>query len=360
LLIAAAAAFVMLSFPLARGVQSLFERQDVQGVSIAVVGEMGEAEALSSFASNLKDISAYCTFVPADMESAMDMLHGGEVSAVLKLPENFVHSILTGENSPAMVHVSPNRPMEGILTVYAGQCAADMLSAAQGGIYAVLDALKESGGYTDNSVLEINMEYIKFTLGRENMYDHEELSAVEGGDVGAYYASSLMFWLLLIASVLYHPVLCPEQGAWSKRLRAAGCTKLQWAMGAVLPVLLSQCALAGIICAFTGEISLFALLSLGVFAGGFACLMGAAFRSEAVCSGACTAFASIWVFLAGGIVPSVLLPKALRESYIHRLCTSAMDCAAGEGSGIILALGLAMLAFSFALLLWGCGREERV
>ena len=71
LLAVIAAAFVMLSFPLAAGVRSMLSRADYSGLTIAVVGQDGEGEALASFAGNLADVSAYCSFVALDEDTAM-------------------------------------------------------------------------------------------------------------------------------------------------------------------------------------------------------------------------------------------------------------------------------------------------
>lgn len=358
LLLAAAAAFAMLSFPLAEGMSRFFDREDMPGISIAVVGDTDGA--LSSFAGNLRDIAAYCSFIPAEMDEAMDKLQRGEVTAVLELPEDFVGSILRGENSPARVHVDENRPVESLLTIYAGQCAADMLSAAQGGIYTVLDALKEAGEYDEADVLDINMEYIKFTLSRGDMYEPEMVSAAGAVPVGEHYRSSLMMWLLLTSGVIYYPIVSRKHSPWKNRLRAAGITGTEWAFGAIAPVLLVQTGLAFALCAFAGNFDPACAMALAAFSAGTAAFVGTISTNEPFCGGGVLILAAAISFFSGGIVPPVLLPAYIRNSLLFVWADAFAGCMHGRLSLLPLFCGSALLTAAFLLLRSGFGREENI
>ena len=357
LLAVTAAAFGMLAFPLGAGMESLLERDGVEPLVIAVCGE--DAQLLTGVASNMADISEYCSFIELEQTEAMAALENGSVTAVLALSDDFVGGILSGKNEPALLYTDPARPLEGMLILYAGQCAADMLSAAQGGIYAVLDELANQGIERENAVMEINLEYIKFTLSRSGMYAEERLSATGALPIAQHYALTLMCWLLLMSAAVYHPVLRPGQGEWRARLVSAGCSGAQWAAGAMLPVLLCCCALSAALgCAFGGGVS-FGAMACGVFACGFASLLGSVCRGESAMAALCFALSLALVFVSGGIIPPALMPKAFAALVSDSPLALMRLALLGQGGAELAVLGAALCAAAAVLCARGFVREAR-
>ena len=61
------------------------------------------ADALAEYLGGMEDVAAYCAFRSASPQEAERLLSQGAVSAVLWLPEDFIGSILSGENrAPAV------------------------------------------------------------------------------------------------------------------------------------------------------------------------------------------------------------------------------------------------------------------
>ena len=355
LLAAMAAAFAVLSAPLGAGAENMLSRESVEPLSIAVCGE--EAGLISRLAGNMADISEYCSFIEMDETEALEALGSGEVTAVLLLPDDFIGSILSGANEPALLYTDPDEPVEGMLVLYAGRSAADMLSAAQGGIYAVLDELSRQGIERPDAVMEINLEYIKFTLSRSDMYRSETVSAAGTMPVDEHYALSLMCWLMLMAAVIYHPVMRSGQGAWRSRLRSAGCSGAVWAVGAAAPVLLCSLVLTAAVCAFFGSVTAGGIVSCAVFTAGFSALLCALCPEEGTASAVIFAASCALTFLAGGIIPPALMPEELAW-LVDSSPVGAMRLAiTGEGSWLLAALGAVMLAAAGALCAGSYARE---
>jgi hypothetical protein len=210
---------MLLAQPLAWGVQSVLRRDGFTGVTIAVVGEDGsaEAEAVLDFIGSREDMAKYCSLRTMGYEEAMEALRQGEVTAVLVVPPDFVGSVLRGENRSPTIHLDTGRPMESLLILHGVQNAADLLAAAQRGIYAVIDVLQARGLLTDRDIRDINFQYIRFTLTRSAMYSEEVVSAVGSVSVAAHYTQSLLLALLLCAGVIFYPVLRSAQGEWTRR-----------------------------------------------------------------------------------------------------------------------------------------------
>ncbi|MGI6028265.1 MAG: hypothetical protein ACOX81_02500 [Candidatus Heteroscillospira sp.] len=359
LLAAIAAAFLMLSAPLGAGVRELFSREDYGDITIAVAGKNGEGEALASFAGNLADVAEYCRFVAMPENEALAQLERGELTAVLVLPENFVNKILTGENQGAKLHLDPSEPVESLLTLYAGQCAADMLAAAQGGIYAVLDALDEAGAMGDRSVEEINLEYIRFTMGRGGMYETELAQLVPGGEPGEHYVRSVLVWVLLMSGLLFYPVLGPGRDAHRERLRSVGCTGNEWAAGALAPLLLWETGLSAVICLAAGEPTLFGIIGCALFAGGFSALVCAISFSEASAAAWGFILSTALGFLSGGIVPPALMPGALRGGRLYEWTSLLRRGVQGQAGEALCLAGALLTALAFLTVRLSFGREAR-
>jgi len=350
LLLAAAAAFAVLSMPLTLGVESLFARGGVRGISIAVCGKDGEGEALAQFAGNLAGVSDYCEFVAVELDEALEMLSRGDITAALELPPDFVDGILSGRNEAPIVHIEASRPLESMLTIYAGQCAADMLSAAQGGIYAVLAALDEQGLRNPDSLLDVNLEYIGFALSRGDMYDIEELSPTGRLGLGQHYTLSAMAWLLMTSGAALYPVLGTRQDKWINRLRAVGCTGAQWALGALMPVLLAMGILSTALCVGFGELSVLGTAGCALFSAGLASAFGALCRSESTAASLAFVCATATAFFSGGIVPPMLMPEQMRAGELYSVASALRDGINGEGGLMLCAAGAALMAAAFVVL----------
>lgn len=330
LLFAAAAALVMLCIPFSIGMQSVFARSDMDNLQIAIVGENGEGETLADFAGRFRDIAAYCRFIATDRDTAMAMLEQGKVTAVLELPDHFVNSILIGDNAPVQLHVDAGRPTESLLTIYVAQCAADMLSAAQGGIYAVLDAMDAANTRQENSLLDINLEYIRRTLNRSNFYTQEEIMVTGNIPIETHYAQSLLIWLLLMSGIVFYPILNPRVCNWQQRLKCIGYTQWHWAISSMLPVCLLQLSISILICLFAGNFHIFCVLALALFASGLTCLTGTLCNSESSCTVVSFAINTMITYLFGGIVPVLLMPKLVRTSFLYEASYSLLRCVRGE------------------------------
>lgn len=336
------------------------------GITLAVSGPEGDPvpEMLEQVMSNMKDISQYCEFRAMDYDDAAQALEQGEVTAILKLPEDFVQGILNGQNPDVELIVPEDRPLEALLTLWVGQSASDLLASFQNGIYAVLELYREvqPDGMTYNDTMTaINMRYINWTMNRQDMFRTRTVSAAQL-PISLHYGLSLMAYLLLAVAPLFVVVYQKDWLSAQRRLRCAG-----------------RGALAGFLCTyFACTIILLPLVvipQLFFFRGAILQTLGTALLSAAFCAafgslcclvtsdiGSCGAlsFSCAVVFLAvsGGIVPPVMLPATLRGlmdlSPITWLRNAAVlpmgDYDVDDGTILWLAAAAAAMIFLSALL----------
>lgn len=292
------------------------------GITLAVTAPEGDSlpDLLENFIPNMKDVSEYCEVVAMDRESAIRALEHGEVTAVLVLPENLAQGIMDGSNPDVELIVAGDRPLEALLTLSVGTSASDMLSAVQSGIYAVLEAYLElSPGHLSygDVVSQINLRYIRWTLGRQKMFLLEPIAVTGQLSVGVHYGLSLLSFLALSLAPLFMAVY---DGGWiraQKRYRAAGrgtvgfyicavtaCTAVLLPLITAVSLILTRGALTDAL--WTGALC---ALFCGAF-GTVCCLLTA---NAGSCGMVSFLSALVFLFLGGGVLPPVLLPRTLQN-----------------------------------------------
>lgn len=291
------------------------------GITLAIVGPEGSAtpEKAEALMSNMRDVSEYCQVRAMSYDDAIESLKRGEITAALVLPKRFVSGVMNGTNPDVELIVPEDRPFEALLTLWVGQSATDLLSAVQGGIYAVLEQYeKDPPQELDQGdvVAQINLRYVNWALNRGSMFRTETVSATKLLPVGLHYALSLLAYLILAAAPFFIPVFSGKWIAAQRRFRSVKRGSTGFFLCSVV-----SCFLV-----------LFALLTaaqLLVVKGDFLSVLWSGF----VCALFCTAYTGVcclltgntrncgvvsfpgslvFLFFAGGIVPPVLMPERLQ------------------------------------------------
>ena len=290
----------------------------ILAVTAAEGGEL--PRQLERTIGGMSDVSQYCRLQAMDRAEALEALEAGQVTAVLDLPENFVRAVQSGENPDLRIIVDGSRPLESLLTLWVGQSAADLLAAAQAGIYAVLeeyDRTPPPGLTREQAVMEINLKYVQWTLNRQELFSTEQLLPTDTLPIALHYRLSLLAYLALSTAPLF-AWTC--QGAWT-----AGLRRLRYARRSVLWGLAASLLSCWAVMTAVLSVALGLLLSLPVSqALGTAAVWAAFFaawaaacalltRSAAGCGGLSFLLALGMLAVSGGIVPPVLLPETLRR-----------------------------------------------
>lgn len=300
---------------------ALSDGVDFSGVVLAVTGAEGDdlPGQLERYMNGMEDVAQYCRIEAMSRDAARDALADGRVTAVLDLPEGFLRGVQAGDNPPVKVVVDGSRPLESLLTLWVGQSAADLLAAAQAGIYAVLDCydavMPEIS--RERVVTEINLKYALWTLNREEMFVQKRLLPTDTLPVALHYRLSLLACLALSAPPVFAWIFQPAWVTGLRRMRYAGRNAL-WAFGAgVLAVWLVMVpmltAAVGLVLGGSLPDAILTAVVWGTFFAAFAAVCALLTRSAAGCGGLSFFLALGALALAGGIVPPVLMPDAVRR-----------------------------------------------
>lgn len=365
---------LFLALPMAAGPvaeELLSQGVDFSGMVFGVCTPEGDSTGalLEELTGRMEDISRYASFRSMDEKQAASALEAGELTAVLILPENFIGGVLGGENPDVTLIVPADKPLESLLALWVGRSAADLLTSAQSGIYAVLDAVPWEGvnGLSwEQAKLDINLSYISMTLNRQDMFRITRLKAVDSMGLAAHYGLSLLIFLTMALAPVFCALYADVSAPFRRRLKALGC-------GAVLQY--GSCFGVGFCLVLV--LTAVPLLVLGGSLGGCILLafFGAAFgslcclltRSAAGCGGIAVPAAAVMVFCCGGVLPAPLLPQALRKIGeflpVGHLRTAMFLGAGqwGDAPGAVIAAVVWVLALAgagVALYSFRLGREE--
>ncbi len=296
---------------------ALTETAAMEELRLAVAAPEGDGtpELLEKLLGRMSDIREYCTFTAMGEEEARNALERGEVSAVLLLPENFIQAVQWGENPRVTLLVDETRrPLEALSTLWVGQSAMDLLTAVQTGIYAVLEVTGGAGLDRDRVVEEINFLYAQSFLNRGGKFAREDMTPTGALPLARHYQLSLFAFLLLllpVATAVWY------QGAWPDSLGRLRRVGRGWGCGflsALLSAFLVMAVIAGISAAVLGLAAGQALLCAlvwGSFLASYCGLVALLTRSLAGCGTTSLLLAMASAFVAGGILPTALLPEGV-------------------------------------------------
>lgn len=336
------------------------------GVVLAVTGPEGDAlpSQLERYMNGMEDISQYCRIEAMSRGAARTALDAGRVTAVLDFPDQFIKSVQLGENPPVKVVVDGARPLESLLTLWVGQSAADLLAAAQAGIYAVLDrydAAPPPDLPRDRVVTEINLKYVLWTLNRREIFIQKRLLPTDALPIALHYELSLLAFLALSTAPIFSWI-CQRPWLYGlRRLRYAVRSPL-WAYAAGLLsvwLIMIPFLFAAVKLLFSLPVSA-ALLTAVSWAGFFAVYASACAlltRTAAGCGGLGFFLSLGALALSGGIVPPVLLPDAVRSlgnaspiTWMRALAASSLGYNTFPHPALALLLAAALLCALSALL----------
>lgn len=338
---------------LARGVE-------LEGITLAISSPQGDGTAgqLEQYMGGMEDVAQYCRIVAMEEGEAMRALEAGEVTAVLALPQGFIQGVMEGENPDLELVVAGDRPLEALLLLWVGQSASDILSAFQGGVYAVLDLYRENpppGLEWDRVVADINLRYITLALDRTGMFRQEAVSATGALPIQTHYGLSLLAYFLLSAAPLFAPAYTGSWLAFQRRLRGAGRSCLGGYAGGVAAgagVMLVLIVPGLLACGGGRPLALAAAaVGMALFASLFSALCCLTASRDAGRGGLAFTVSLLSLFLAGGVIPPALLPEAVRRllplspvTWLRQLAAWPMGYEAAPSTWACLGLSLAGMA----------------
>lgn len=292
------------------------------------------------YVENLESATQICHFVQMTEEEGFRSLEKGDIAALIVLPEQLVEGIMNGTNPSVEVYFPKNAGLEAMLLRELTESGAGLLRVAQAQIYGAYDVAVEYGLTEQLSVMqgEIDSYNLAFALDRLSIYQEETVSATGKMSMIQFYAASGAVLFLLLTGMAVYPVVQKEPQAFRKQLARQGTGEAwqsfcKWLCGFLCMGLLGCVAwimlkIAGIFAPEAAEKLFFSLtggrrnLHIGVQAGVVLLIVITAatfiyliYSLAGSRSGAVLVIfllSVVMIYLSGGLVPSMFLPKAMQ------------------------------------------------
>lgn len=215
---------------------------------IGLVGDVSDSYLGFGFAAlqTMDDSRLMIELMEMSAEEAKEALLHGELTAVVQVPDDFVESIVSGEND-AYVTYETSQGLKGLGSMVMGEIAevaSTLVTASQSAIYGMQRTLYEQGSadLIGRETDRLNLMLINFVLSRSGFSEVEVLGYADGLSLEAYYFCRILLLLLLLAGLSGSIFFSCRKTALSGMLKAGGVGALLQISGEYLAYLCFLCA----------------------------------------------------------------------------------------------------------------------
>lgn len=175
-------------------------------IELAICGDMeGSYLGVGVMALQHMDSSRFAVnFHTMEVAEAREALIKGDILAYLEIPDDFVDSVVNGENLNVKFYFSTSQV--GIGTKMMSELA-DVISGfiikSQNAIYGMQNLCDEYGYYDVywDATDELNLKYIDIILSRQDFFDIEALGLSNSLSMPAYYVCGFLVLFLLVFGI---------------------------------------------------------------------------------------------------------------------------------------------------------------
>lgn len=215
---------------------------------IGLVGDVSDSYLGFGFAAlkTMDDSRLMIKMIEMSESEAEEALLRGELTAVVRVPEDFVDSIVNGRNDTYVTYEAL-QGQKGLGTMVMGEIAgvaSTLVTASQSAIYGMQYTLYEQGN-ADQIGREtdlLNLMLINYVLSRSGFGEVEVLGYADGLSLEAYYFCRILLLLLLLAGLSGSVFFLYKKTALAGMLKAGGVGALPQIAGEYLAYLSFLCA----------------------------------------------------------------------------------------------------------------------
>ncbi len=177
---------------------------------------------------------------------ADEALSRGELTSVVRVPEGFVDSIVSGKNDTHVICSIPSGQTQLASAVMGeiADVASTLVTASQSAIYGMQRTLYEQGSAdrVNPETDRLNLMLLNLVLSRSGFSEVEVLGYADGLSLEAYYFCRILLLLLLLAGLSGSVFFLYRKTALAGMLRAGGVGALSQIAGEYLAYLGFLCA----------------------------------------------------------------------------------------------------------------------
>lgn len=215
---------------------------------IGLVGDVSDSYLGFGFAAlqTMDDSRFMIELTEMSEEEAEAALSHGELTAVVRVPDDFVDSIVSGENDARVTYetLQGQKGLGSMVMEEIAEVASTLVTASQSAIYGMQRTLYEQGSVDQigRETDRLNLMLINFVLSRSGFNEVEVLGYAEGLSLEAYYFCRILLLLLLLAGLSGSIFFSCRKTALNGMLKAGGVGALSQIAGEYLAYLGFLCA----------------------------------------------------------------------------------------------------------------------
>lgn len=272
---------------------------------------------------NNKSFNTVVQIIIGSKEEIIEQFEEGVLELYLTIPEGFIENMMYIENTPIKVKIRGENPATTLLLKKALESYEKYITAVEINAVGLADIMEDSGAdkkQIKKNNLDITLSLIMTALGKEYLFELEEIDLYPGTGLGHYYFLSILFICLFYGSSTIGLQMIKEgSNGTLNRMRVAGVH--------MITIILSKvfCGSSLLFIAFTipyvlesiingKSISiltlLFLLLSI-IFCTVLSVLVSGVVKSKEKFIMVTNILGFFTIILGGGILPVMYLPNAL-------------------------------------------------
>lgn len=217
-------------------------------------------QAMSLIADE-ETVSAVCSLVEMDEESALTGLKDGTVDVVVLIPKGLIRSIMNGQNKTIEM-IFPSVGVNNSSYIYQEMINAgtSVVSTAEAGIYSMDDVLNAlfSGQKDKQTELENKLSEIYFSYGldRSIYFSVTDVSKTEGLSTTQFYIAAGFMLLLLFSGIVCEKLFVVNNNSLTRVLRIAGIKEGYISFSRIMGICLVYTGFFWLVCIFLGIVGL--------------------------------------------------------------------------------------------------------
>ena len=235
------------------GLLALAQTREVQAdegrqkIRLGIVGD-AEDEFVKNGISLLQEMDSSrftCTIEQMTETEARQELERQEINGYLIIPDDFVRSVMSGENDK--VTFVTGTAQYGLGTMLARELAdavSTLLTETQSGIYAFIRFARQEGetDSLDEQILQMNFRYFDVVLPRTNIYEVDTPDSASFLSVQGYYFCSVLLLFFLFSGTASCYLFIRREDSLGRMLAVQG----RGALGQSLAEYGAYCVLTGL------------------------------------------------------------------------------------------------------------------
>ncbi len=300
-------------------------------IKIALVNEdstVPEEFSVSMVSSNIRAISELLEIQTSDIVTARQKLENDEIIGIIRIPDGFVESYMSGQNTSVEIISASTSPLEAELLEKLAKTCQYMLITGQKGVYAVQNTMIEQNQTEKlgDISLKINLLLIERVLNTPRYFAKNQKLPLSRFSLPVIYNYFLAFGIfdVICGNVFFGGFsLADTEKSLYGRIRALKISGFMFWMCKFLFVLLYNTMLIFVVSKIASYFSekevdskaLFCLFLASVFVSSLVMFVFFLLKNPRDGTLFIVIIAAAGIFLGGGIVPQYRLPTIATQFY---------------------------------------------